>query len=299
MSNENKGLLLGLLGVSLFALTLPLTKVVVAAIGIYETSFLRATLTGLIALVFLVVSRAKLPQSRHEWRLLMPIIVAIGLGFPIGTAYAMQYIPPGQGGVVLGLTPLLTAIIGAHISNQKLSPRFWIAAFIGFIVITLYSLNKNQWTISHGEIGLLVASISAALGYAKAGKLSQLMDSKDVISWVMTLSLIFNAPLAFLFLGSDPAGFAEKLFHPVPMVALLLLAIVTMYIANFFWYEGLSIGGIAKVGQILLLQPLITLFVSFLFFGEAVGVIDYLVCFLLIGIVLYCRKTPITSRHSF
>ncbi len=295
MSDENKGLLLGLLGVSLFALTLPLTKVLVAAIGIYEANFLRASLTGVIALGFLLISRAKLPRSRQEWRLLMPIIIAIGLGFPIGTAYAMQTIPPGQGGVVLGLTPLLTAIIGASISNQKLSNRFWIAAFIGFIVITLYSLNKNQWVISQGEIGLLVASISAGLGYAKAGKLSQIMDSKEVISWVMTVSLIFNIPLAILFLGNDFMALSEKLFHPGPLLALLSLAVITMYIANFFWYQGLSIGGIAKVGQLLLLQPLITLFVSGLFFGESVGLFDYTVCLMLIGIVLYCRRTPISS----
>ncbi|MEY3724503.1 MAG: hypothetical protein RLZZ365_438 [Pseudomonadota bacterium] len=295
MSNENKGLLLGLLGVSLFALTLPLTKVLVAAIGIYEANFLRASLTGLIALGFILISRAKLPRSRQEWSLLTPIIIAIGLGFPIGTAYAMQYIPPGQGGVVLGLTPLLTAIIGASISNQKLSIQFWIAAFIGFTVITLYSLNKNQWVISQGEIGLLVASVSAGLGYAKAGKLSQIMDSKEVISWVMAISLIFNIPLAILFWGNDFISLSDKLFQPGPLFALLSLAVITMYIANFFWYQGLSIGGIAKVGQLLLLQPLITLFVSGLFFGESVGIIDYTVCLMLIGIVLYCRKTPISK----
>lgn len=297
MSNKNKGLLLGLLGVSLFAITLPLTSVLVAAIGIFEANFLRASLTGFIALSYLFISRAKLPQSRQEWYLLMPVVMSIGLGFPIGTAYAMQFIPPGQGGVVLGLTPLLTAFIGSYISKQKLPVRFWIAAFIGFTVITLYSLNKNQWVISQGEVGLLVAAISAGLGYAKAGKLSQIMDSKDVISWVMTISLIFNIPLAVFFLGDDLSGLSEQLFQPAPLFALLALAIVTMYVANFFWYKGLSIGGIAIVGQLLLLQPLITLFVSGLFFDEAIGILDFTVCLLLIGIVLYCRRMPFSNAQ--
>jgi len=140
-----------------------------------------------------------------------------------------------------------------------------------------------------------VASISAGLGYAKAGKLSKIMDSKEVISWVMAISLIFNIPLAILFWGNDFISLSDKLFQPGPLFALLSLAVITMYIANFFWYQGLSIGGIAKVGQLLLLQPLITLFVSGLFFGESVGIIDYTVCLMLIGIVLYCRKTPISK----
>jgi drug/metabolite transporter (DMT)-like permease len=70
-----------------------------------------------------------------------------------------------------------------------------------------------------------------------------------------------------------------------------------MYVANFFWYKGLSIGGIAIVGQLLLLQPLITLFVSGLFFDEAIGILDFTVCLLLIGIVLYCRRTPFSNAQ--
>jgi drug/metabolite transporter (DMT)-like permease len=96
-------------------------------------------------------------------------------------------------------------------------------------------------------------------------------------------------------LGDDLSGLSEQLFQPAPLLALLALAIVTMYIANFFWYKGLSIGGIAIVGQLLLLQPLITLFVSGLFFGETVGILDYTVCLLLIGIVLYCRRMSFSN----
>ena len=299
MLKANQGLILGLLGVSLFALTLPLTKIVVAAIGIYETTFLRSTLTGIIALAFLIITRSSIPKTAYELRLLFPIIVSIGLGFPIGTAYAMQYLPPGQGGVVLGLTPLLTAIYGAYISRQRLPFPFWVATFFGFLVISFYSLIKNNWQFSHGEIGLLIASISAAIGYSKAGMLSKSMDSRDVISWVMATSLVFNAPLVYFFAGNDVNVLTENLMQPKILIAFLLLSVITMYIANFFWYKGLSLGGVANVSQILFLQPLITLFYSAFFWDEEIQVSDYVaIALLLVIIVFSSRNRSITVKNQ-
>lgn len=297
MGNEGKGLLLGLLGVSLFALTLPLTKILVLEIGVYETTFLRSTFTGLIAIGFLFFSKAAFP-SKASWYPLILIIISIGLGFPIGTAFAMQYLPPGQGGIVLGLTPLLTAIIGARLSKQSPSKSFWIAATFGFLIITIYSLSKNNWQISKGDLGLLIASISAATGYSQAGRLAKTMGSKNIISWVMAIALVFNFPITLYFLDSHAAEIMTNLLLPAPLSAFILLSVVTMYIANFFWYDGLSLGGIAKVGQMLLLQPLITLFIAGLLLNEPVGIIDYCVCLSLIVIILYCQMTPMRSQTT-
>jgi len=260
---------------------------------------LRSTLTGIIALAFLIITRSNIPKTAYELRLLFPIIVSIGLGFPIGTAYAMQYLPPGQGGVVLGLTPLLTAIYGAYISRQRLPFPFWVATFFGFLVISFYSLIKNNWQFSHGEIGLLIASISAAIGYSKAGMLSKSMDSRDVISWVMATSLVFNAPLVFFFAGNDVNVLTANLMQPKILIAFLLLSVITMYIANFFWYKGLSLGGVANVSQILFLQPLITLFYSAFFWDEEIQVSDYVAIALLLAIIVYSsRQRSITVKSK-
>lgn len=298
MLKSNHGLILGLIGVSLFALTLPLTKIVVEAIGIYETTFLRSTLTGIIALAFLIITRSNIPRSAYELRLLFPIIVSIGLGFPIGTAYAMQYLPSGQGGVVLGLTPLLTVIFGAYISRQRLSFSFWASTFFGFLVISFYSLIKNGWQFSHGEIGLLIASVSAAIGYSKAGILSKSMECRDVISWVMAISLVFNAPLAYFFAGSDVNTLTLNLMQPKTLIAFLLISVVTMYIANFFWYKGLSLGGVIIVSQTLFLQPLITLFYSAFFWDEKILLSDYVAIALLLIIIIYSSRNGLISAEN-
>jgi drug/metabolite transporter (DMT)-like permease len=44
-----------------------------------------------------------------------------------------------------------------------------------------------------------------------------------------------------------------------------------MYLAFFAWYRGLAQGGVARVGQVQLLQPVLTLVWSALLLGEHIS----------------------------
>jgi drug/metabolite transporter (DMT)-like permease len=44
-----------------------------------------------------------------------------------------------------------------------------------------------------------------------------------------------------------------------------------MFLGFFFWYAGLARGGVAKAGQVQLLQPLLTLVFAGLILGEHVS----------------------------
>ncbi|MFP2912336.1 EamA family transporter, partial [Pyxidicoccus sp. 3LFB2] len=46
---------------------------------------------------------------------------------------------------------------------------------------------------------------------------------------------------------------------------------VSMFLGFFAWYRGLALGGVARVSQLQLLQPLLTLGWSVLLLGEEVG----------------------------
>jgi drug/metabolite transporter (DMT)-like permease len=58
----------------------------------------------------------------------------------------------------------------------------------------------------------------------------------------------------------------------VGLPAWLSFAYVTtfsMFIGFFFWYRGLALGGVARVGQVQLLQPFLSLLGASLLLGEA------------------------------
>ena len=58
-----------------------------------------------------------------------------------------------------------------------------------------------------------------------------------------------------------------------------------MFLGFFAWNKGLALGGIAKVGQIQLIQPFVALAASAALLGEAVGWLEIVFAGLVVGIV--------------
>ena len=86
-----------------------------------------------------------------------------------------------------------------------------------------------------------------------------------MISWALVLSL---PPMLALALVTHPATLAG-----IALPAWLGLAYVSLFsmlIGFVFWYRGLALGGIAAVGQLQLLQPLMGLALAALLLGEPV-----------------------------
>ena len=54
MNKETKGMLIGFVGILIFSLTLPVTKLAILSFNPYFIAFGRATLAGAVALAYLV-----------------------------------------------------------------------------------------------------------------------------------------------------------------------------------------------------------------------------------------------------
>jgi len=59
--------------------------------------------------------------------------------------------------------------------------------------------------------------------------------------------------------------------EPVAWLGLAYVSVVSMFLGFFAWYAGLARGGVARVGQVQLLQPLLTFLWAGLVLGEHVG----------------------------
>jgi drug/metabolite transporter (DMT)-like permease len=55
---------------------------------------------------------------------------------------------------------------------------------------------------------------------------------------------------------------------PVEWAAFAYLAVVSMYLGFFAWYRGLAIGPMARVSQVQLVQPVLTIMWAALLLGE-------------------------------
>ncbi len=289
MKDETKGMFLGLLGVIGFGLTLPATKLVISYLDPIFIGLGRAIFASLFAVVFLFVFRQSFPSKKQIYQLL---VVALGVvvGFPVLSSWAMLYVPASHGGVVLGVLPLATAIIGVLIGDERPNVYFWVVSSIGAGLVIVYSLVQGSGDIHIADVVLLGAVISAAIGYAVGANLSKELGSWQVICW----ALVF----AFPFIIVPAAYYAPKSLSNIPMagyIGFLYLALISQLFAFFAWYKGLALGGIARVSQTQLLQPFITLFVSALFLSEIIEIETVIFVLLVVSSVWIGKKIPINK----
>jgi drug/metabolite transporter (DMT)-like permease len=236
----------------LFAGTLPATRLAVIGIEPLFLTAVRVSIAGLAGLAVLLATRRRVPP-----RMLWPAFLAAALCsvffFPLSVALAMMTVPVAHGGIVLGVVPLATAAAAALLARERPSLGFWLAGVAGSIIVLAFIYRQSGGVgFATGDLFLVVTVVSGALAYTFSGRLSMLMPGWVVISWQVVIGLPF-ALLATLLLW--PAGLAQ-----VPAsswAGLAYVGLVSQYSAFFVFNAAMVRIGIARVGQIMLLQPFV------------------------------------------
>ena len=114
-SRENTGMALGLLGVVIFSLTLPFTRIVVQELHPLLNGLGRALFAAIPAALLLLWRREKWPTWKQVKGLTL-VIAGVILGFPVLSSWAMQTLPASHGALVNGLQPLCVAQVGNSIA---------------------------------------------------------------------------------------------------------------------------------------------------------------------------------------
>ncbi len=284
MKNETKGMLIGLVGVCIFALTLPISKLAVEVFSPAFVSFGRAFIAGIAGLGYILVTKAPIPSWTILRRMLL-IVVGIVIGFPYLMTLAMANGSSSHGGIILGFMPLLTTLFGVVRHKERPSKGFWLASLLGTTLVLTYALIQGSGSFSYMDFLLMTATIFSALGYAEGAELSRFINPKLVISWAVVIGLPINAVVTYITL---PSNYLE-----VPLMywqSLLFLGLFSMYIGFFFWYEGLSMGGISRVSQVQLTQPFITLIFANLVLSEKLEAINFIFAALVVASVFLGKQ---------
>jgi drug/metabolite transporter (DMT)-like permease len=126
------------------------------------------------------------------------------------------------------------------------------------------------------------------MGYAEGGRLSQTMGGQQVISWALVLSMPVLLPITIWLGWSYGVTASAKAWIGFGYVSLF-----SMFVGFFFWYKGLALGGIARVGQVQLLQPFLTLVGAALILGETLDARNFLFAAAVIAIVAIGRRASV------
>ena len=214
-AQEKQALVWGLVGVTLFAATLPMTRLAVGPVEAPQLSpwfvtFGRAAVAGVLSVVYLWWQhmRGQLRRPvRSEWPLLGITAFGVIVGFPLFLALALRHVPSTHGAVVTALLPLSTAVLGALWYRQRPSTGFWVCAVVGSsLVLGFMVWRAGGVYLGAANIYLLIAMTTGALGYIGGARLTPRLGAEQVICWVLVVCLPITAPIALWFAPAAPAG---------------------------------------------------------------------------------------------
>lgn len=319
----NRGMLLGALGVAIFAFSIPMTRLASGSAADPQlhplfVAFGRAALAGLLSVAYLgwLWSRASdaatgaglLPAPaapgasqtvRGPWR--RPASVDLGtllltgagvvVGWPVFLGLAVREVEATHASVISGVLPLVTAMIAAWSHGQRPSRGFWVAAVAGCALVVAYALLRS-WQASGrihlvgADLLLLAAVVSAAMGYVTGARLSTRIPPAQVICWVLVLCLPLTVPVSLIY-------WPEGGIRISAWLGFLYVALFSMWLGFFAWYRALALGGTVRVSQVQLVQPFLSLLFCVPVLGERIDALTVSFSLLIIATVFWSRRQSV------
>lgn len=297
---ENSGLWLGLLGVFIFGLTLPMTRLATGTVDAPQMSpwfvtWARAALAGGLSAVYLLAVRAPWPLAEQRGPLYLSLAGNV-IGYPLLLGWALRHVTASHAAVITSLMPLATAAAAASLMHQRARLGFWVFAALGSALVSVYSLLRaaqmgHGFTLTWADTLLVGAVVAGSLGYVAGTKVTASMGAEKVISWVCVMALPITLPGAWL-------TWPEHTIAPAAWLALIYVGVFSMWAGFFAWFRGLSLGGPLRVSQLQLLQPFITIVAAVPLLGESLDAMTLGFALLVVATVFMGRRMATPQKPT-
>ena len=286
----HRGFLFGGLGVVIFAMTLPMTRLAVGDVSAPQLppAFVtagRAAAAGLLSLIYLWAVRAP-PPPRRLWATLALSALGTVVGFPLFLALALREVEAMHAAVVTGVLPLATAVVAALVLRQRPSAGFWACALGGCGLVLAFAGWQGGGRLVPADGLLLVAVLCTAVAYVAGAKAAAVMPAEHVIGWVLVGSLPFTGPAALWLWPAQPASAAA-------WGGFAYVSVFSMWLGFFAWYRGLALGGVVRVSQVQLLQPFLALLFAVPVLGETLDPVTVFFALAVMAVVFIGRRMPV------
>lgn len=262
------GLVWGAVGVLAFSVSLPAMRLAVTGgLPADFTGVGRAVVSGLLALATLALMGGPVLPPRRLLPRLAVVAGGVVVGFPLLTALAVADVPASHASVVTALLPATTAVMAVLRAGERPPLPFWLAALAGLACVLAFAAAQGAGGFRLADGWLLAAVLVCGLGYAEGGALSRELGGVRVICLALVLSLPVTAAATLATLDLQALSRAT----PAAWAGFAYVALVSMFSGFFAWYRGLALGGVARVGQLQLAQPVLSLLWAWLLLGEAIS----------------------------
>jgi drug/metabolite transporter (DMT)-like permease len=229
---------------------------------------MRYALSVLAFGVWIVLSRATLPQGRAQWAHLAVTGVLMHAGYLGGVWAAVKGgIGAGTVALIVGLQPVLTALwLSARGCAQRISGRQWLGLLLGLgglLLVVWHKLGVGEVTRWNFALALF-ALLSITVGTLYQKRFVAACDVRTANAVQLVAAFAVTLPLALLEDGAWRA-------HPELIGAMAWSVLVLTLGGSSMLYLLIQHGAAAKVTSLLYLVPPCTALIAWALFGEALS----------------------------
>lgn len=276
----------------MFSLTLPATRIALSSFDPIFVGLGRSIVAAGLSLILLIATRQPIPSVRFLPNFSL-VVLGVVIGFPLLSAIAMREAPASHAAVIVGLLPLFTALGGVWRAGERPSKQFWGFAVLGSALVLIFALLSGGGIVRSVDWALIGAVVAAGGGYAEGAVLARKFGGWQVICWALILAAPLLFPISWHHRPTDLSSVSLN-----ATIGFLYVSVFSMFLGFFAWYHGLALGGVARVGQIQLLQPFLTIVVAFFLLGEPITLTTILFCVSVIVCVALGRRTQIMTQSQ-
>lgn len=245
-----------------WASSFPAIRAGLAGFGPAEMAALRFALAGGPAALFLILTRAKLPEFGDIWRFLVGGVIFIA-GYALLLNFGQRVVPAGPAAFIINTNPIMTAVLAMMILGERFSLTAWLGTALSFAGIGVIALGKGLDV----EIGMSVLLI---LGAAFCNAITTVVQKPLFARYKPLHVAAWNQAIGgFVLLPFLPGAIAQAQAAPaVSFWSVVYLAVVPSLIAYGTWAITLSRLPAARAANFQYAVPPMAMLLGFLWLGE-------------------------------
>lgn len=205
----------------------------------------------------------RLPRKEDILRLVVIGLVGISV-YHIGVTFGEVTVSSGTAGMLIGSSPIFTAIIAVIVLKERLGLFGWIGlgiGFLGIIIITIGSTGPSL-QISEGALLLLMSAIATSILFVFQKPLLERYSAIELtayFTWIGTLPFFIFAP-----------GLLQEIQHATleAHLSALYAGIFPAGIGYVTWAIATSSGKASSLSSMLYAEPVVAIIVAWIWLNE-------------------------------
>jgi drug/metabolite transporter (DMT)-like permease len=266
----------------------------VVAVKILVNSFAPITMTALriftaslVVFLILLATNGIRKLTKKE----ITTIFAAGLFNVVGhhffLAVGLTKTTASNAGIILGLSPLLTAVLAMLFLGDRLSLLKFSGIIFGFTGVVFIVMHGSAAinAVSFGDLYIFLSVLSQGISFILIKKAASTLDTRSLTGW-----MLFSGSIVLFLLGlfNEPQGLITlKQGEATTWLVFFASAIFATGLGHMIYNKAIHRLGPTEAAIFINLSPFFSLLASYLFLGEVIHLLQMFgLLFIVIGVIL-------------